>query len=215
VHSGNGVILPVSGLPQAPAGTISQLLQRSGFSFLLSVFNHSHFSRLIAGPLDTITLMAPTDQAFINAGYPDTTSLLATGVGHLDSLVAAHVMGYHTSDKNVFAYDPAHPGIFLTLFPAGVTRQWIIPGLPHNGHLFLTAQTSADTYLYTMQYENTTLGYGYHAYDLGYQSDGSNYGFYRQVFTTADSAVVGNVLTPNIIAVNGLIHTIDHVLPQH
>lgn len=224
ITSYNGVVYPIHFFPDIPTQTIVDKLKSLGLNLLVAAINHSNLLPLFSSPMDSVTLLAPTDRAFNAAGFPDIASIANSNPATLDSLLEAHIItlryynanlsadnsGYYTLPTTNYAYSNAVNGI-----PASQKLKWVVPGLVHNGHsdrIKLTLSTP-DIYCFTL----LASIYGGGIPDLGYVSDGTNYSFYRNVFSTSpgDSTTVTHVVTPNITAVNGLIHVVDSILPYH
>lgn len=220
----NGLLYPIHFFPDIPTQTIVDKLKSLGLNLLVAAINHSNLLPLFSSPMDSVTLLAPTDRAFNAAGFPDIASIANSSPATLDSLLEAHIITLKYFATNMsgdnygyfFAVSNGANGI-----PVSQKLKWIIPGLVHNGHsdLIRLTQYKPDIYCFTLL--ESIYGGGVDGAegipDLGYVSDGTNYSFYRNVFfvSPSDSATVTHVVTPNITTVNGLIHVVDSVLPYH
>lgn len=115
VEASNGVIHVISSVLMPPSGTIVDAAQANeNLSFLVAAVVRASegdtnvLSALMSdGPL---TVFAPTNQAFINAGFPDIASIQAADPDTLASILTYHVIG-----TRAFSSDLVDGAILTTL----------------------------------------------------------------------------------------------------
>lgn len=105
VDLGNGVMHDIPKLLLPPAGNIVEALSlQPDFTYLVAaVVRASEGSTDVAGVLSgpgPLTLFAPNNQAFINAGFPTIEDIMAA-----DPDALAAILVYHVIDSRVFSCD--------------------------------------------------------------------------------------------------------------
>ncbi|MEC3877880.1 fasciclin domain-containing protein [Chryseobacterium salviniae] len=121
VNASNGVIHVINKVLMPPAGNIVQVAQgNSNLSFLVAaVVRASEGSTNVASVLSTtngLTVFAPTNQAFINAGFTSIASIQAANPNTL-----ASILTYHVISARVFSSDLTEGATPATLNGANVT----------------------------------------------------------------------------------------------
>lgn len=121
INASNGVIHVINKVLMPPAGNIVQVAQgNSNLSFLVAaVVRASEGSTNVASVLSTtngLTVFAPTNQAFINAGFTSIASIQAANPNTL-----ANILTYHVISARVFSSDLTEGATPATLNGANVT----------------------------------------------------------------------------------------------
>lgn len=121
INASNGVIQVINKVLMPPAGNIVQVAQgNSNLSFLVAaVVRASEGSTNVASVLSTtngLTVFAPTNQAFINAGFTSIASIQAANPNTL-----ANILTYHVISARVFSSDLTEGATPATLNGANVT----------------------------------------------------------------------------------------------
>ncbi len=100
VNASNGVIHIISSVLTAPTNTIAQLAAATPeLSLLLTAVVRAGLDGAVSGP-GKFTVFAPTNAAFIAAGFPDAATINAAPVATVAAIVSPHVL-----TTNVFASD--------------------------------------------------------------------------------------------------------------
>ena len=100
VSAANGVIHVISSLLTPPSETIAEIATASpDLELLLTAVVRAGLAGAVSAP-GKYTVFAPTDAAFIAAGFPDAASINAAPVATVASIVKAHIFS-----TNVFASD--------------------------------------------------------------------------------------------------------------
>ena len=115
VNAANGVIHVISSVLTPPTQTIAQLASgNSNLSLLLAAVVRAGLAGAVSAP-GKYTVFAPTNAAFIAAGFPDAATINAAPANVVASIVKAHVL-----PTNVFASDLINGATAATL-ESGVT----------------------------------------------------------------------------------------------
>jgi uncharacterized surface protein with fasciclin (FAS1) repeats len=115
VNAANGVIHVISSVMTPPTQTIAQLASGSpDLSLLLAAVVRAGLAGAVSAP-GKYTVFAPTNAAFIAAGFPDAATINAAPANVVASIVKAHVLS-----TNVFASDLIN-GSTATTLESGVT----------------------------------------------------------------------------------------------
>ena len=110
VQSANGVIHVVSKVLLPPSQTIAEIVSAdSDLSLLLAAVGRAGLAGAVSGS-GNFTVFAPTNDAFIAAGFPDVATIDAAPVDVVASIVKAHIFG-----TNVFSSDLTAGAIVPTL----------------------------------------------------------------------------------------------------
>ncbi len=100
VAAANGVIHVISSVLTPPTSTIAELATATpDLSLLLTAVVRAGLAGAVSAP-GKYTVFAPTNAAFIAAGFPDEASINAAPVATVASIVKAHIL-----PSNVFASD--------------------------------------------------------------------------------------------------------------
>ncbi len=101
VSAANGVIHVISSLLTPPSENIAQIATNAApeLELLLTAVVRAGLAGAVSAP-GKYTVFAPTDAAFIAAGFPDAASINAAPVATVASIVKAHIFS-----TNVFASD--------------------------------------------------------------------------------------------------------------
>jgi len=100
VQAANGVIHVISSVLIPPTKTIAQLAtDEPNLSLLLTAVVRAGLAGAVSAP-GKYTVFAPTNQAFINAGFPDEATINAAPPAAVAAIVNAHIFA-----TNVFASD--------------------------------------------------------------------------------------------------------------
>jgi uncharacterized surface protein with fasciclin (FAS1) repeats len=100
VSAANGVIHVISSMLTPPSQTIAQIASgEPNLSLLLAAVSRAGLAGAV-GAAGKYTVFAPTNAAFIAAGFPDANTINAAPVNVVASIVKAHVL-----PTNVFASD--------------------------------------------------------------------------------------------------------------
>ncbi|MFM7711127.1 MAG: fasciclin domain-containing protein [Ferruginibacter sp.] len=115
VNAANGVIHVISSVLTPPTQTIAQLASGTpDLSLLLAAVVRAGLAGAVSAP-GKYTVFAPTNAAFIAAGFPNAAAINAAPVNVVASIVKAHVLS-----TNVFASDLIN-GSTATTLESGVT----------------------------------------------------------------------------------------------
>ena len=106
IKASNGVIHAISKVLVPPTGNIVEVAQgNSNFTFLVSaVLRASQGSTNVAAALSgagPLTVFAPTNQAFINAGFPSIESINAADPATLTTILTYHVLAARVFSSNL------------------------------------------------------------------------------------------------------------------
>lgn len=100
VTASNGVVHVISAVMTPPTQTIAAIASgNSDLSLLLAAVSRAGLAGAVSGP-GKFTVFAPTNSAFIAAGFPDEATINAAPVSAVAAIVKAHVLS-----TNVFASD--------------------------------------------------------------------------------------------------------------
>lgn len=100
VTAANGTIHIISSVLEPPTETIADLATATpDLSLLLAAVSHAGLVGAVSGP-GKLTVFAPTNAAFIAAGFPTAAAINAAPVDVVAAIVKAHIIG-----TNVFASD--------------------------------------------------------------------------------------------------------------
>lgn len=123
----NGVMHAIDKILMPPSGNIVETaIADTTFNYLVAaVVRASQGSVNVAGLLSSngpLTVFAPTNQAFINAGFPDIASIQAANP---DDLLP--ILGYHVIAGRVFSSDLSE-GLMPSMFVGGTTTISLVNG---------------------------------------------------------------------------------------
>jgi uncharacterized surface protein with fasciclin (FAS1) repeats len=157
ISASNGVIHVISKVLVVPTATIADLATATpDLSLLLTAVVRAGLDGAVSGP-GKYTVFAPTNAAFIAAGYPDAATINNAPVADVAAIVKKHVL-----TTNVFSSD---------LIAGAVTPETLQTGVT------LTVGTTP-----------------------------------ASVKITGSASAASNIVTPDILATNGVVHVIDKVL---
>lgn len=144
----NGVIHAVNKVLMAPVGTIVQTAQaNSNLTYLVAaVLRASQGTTNVAAVLSSagpFTVFAPTNQAFINAGFPTIASIEAADPNTLTSILTYHVIG-----ARVFSSDLVDNSTPVTV-NGGTVKITLTGGAKVKGNSNATASTISITNILT------------------------------------------------------------------
>lgn len=130
--NGNGVVHCINRVLFPPVGTIvDACIANPDYSYLVAaVLRASEGSTDVAGVLSgtgPFTLFAPTNQAFINAGFPTIDDINAA-----DPDVLAAILTYHVTNGIVFGRDIPNTGVSPVMLNGGTTA--ITTTIKSNGY---------------------------------------------------------------------------------
>ena len=156
VSASNGVIHVISKVLVVPTSTIADLATATpDLSLLLVAVQRAGLTGAVSGA-GKYTVFAPTNAAFIAAGYPDAATINNAPQAAVEAIVKSHVL-----PTNVFSSDLIAAAVTPTI-QTGVT---------------LTVGTTP-----------------------------------ASVKITGSASAASNIVTPDILATNGVVHVIDKVL---
>jgi uncharacterized surface protein with fasciclin (FAS1) repeats len=110
ISATNGVIHVIEKVLTPPTKTIKQIAaETASLSYLVAAVDRAGLLAAIDGP-GKFTVFAPTNQAFIDAGFPTAASITAA-----DQTLITTVVKYHVLPTNVFASDLINGATATTL----------------------------------------------------------------------------------------------------
>jgi uncharacterized surface protein with fasciclin (FAS1) repeats len=116
VDASNGVVHLISRVLQKPTGNIVEVaVANPSFTYLVAAIERAGLAAALSGP-DILTVFAPTNNAFIAAGYPTIASIQAAS-----PTVLANILTYHVVRGRVFANDLTNGATPATLNGKTVT----------------------------------------------------------------------------------------------
>jgi uncharacterized surface protein with fasciclin (FAS1) repeats len=122
VTAANGVIHVISSVLTPPTKTIAQIAAETPqLSLLLAAVVKAGLAGAVSGP-GKYTVFAPTNDAFIAAGFSTTGAINAADAATVASIVGAHVL-----PTNVFASDLINNAVVPTANPAATITVGITP----------------------------------------------------------------------------------------
>jgi uncharacterized surface protein with fasciclin (FAS1) repeats len=123
VDASNGVIHLISRVLQPPTGNIVEVAQANpSFTYLVAAVIRANLASVLSGP-GIYTVFAPTNNAFIAAGFPTIASIEAA-----DPALLAGILTYHVVPGRVFANDLTNGAT-----PATVNGKTVTVGVTGSG----------------------------------------------------------------------------------
>lgn len=127
IEAKNGIIHAVDRVLLPPSGNIVEVaVANPNFTYLVAAVQRAGLVNALAGP-GPLTVFAPTNQAFIDAGFPTIASIEAAPASAL-----IPILTYHVFAGRVFSSDVAN-GQVLTMLSGGTTTISLANGAQIDG----------------------------------------------------------------------------------